>query len=331
MEDVTTTASTSETKGKVPEKYKPIQERVAAIKTAEGLSWTAIANEAGVAAGTLSPWVSGTYQAPGHEVAEALKRWLDAREARKATRAAIGEAPGFVATPTAEAIMAVLSFAQIMPDFCPVVGAPGIGKTSSIMEYQRRNPHVYVTTAVRGQGRPVQLMTQLTEEMAIGERSANLLFGAVKQYLRGKQALVVIDEAQHLTIDALEQMRQLADLSGCGVVLAGNVGLVATLKGGSAPKKRVGEYAQITSRVGATINQDSLRRGDVAAVLDAWGITDPAMRQLLSAIGAKPGALRTLTKTIRLAQLHAAGQGRTLDVDLLRAAYGQLPSDPIAA
>lgn len=329
MTDTTTEAAAP--KGKVPEKYRPIQEQVSAVKAAEGLSWVQIANEAGVAPGTLSPWVTGTYGAPGHEVAEALTRWLDARVTRKATRAALGDAPAYVETPTAQAIMAVLSFAQIMPDFCPVVGAPGVGKTTTIKEYQRRNPQVYMTTAVRGQGRPVQLMTDLCDVMGVGEKSASLLFGAVRQHLSGKQALVVVDEAQHLTTDALEQMRQLHDLAGCGVVLAGNVGLVATLRGGSAPKKKIGEFAQITSRVGATVNQDGLRKGDVAAVLDAWGISDRDMRQLLSAVAAKPGALRSMTKTIRLAQLHAAGQGRDLDIEMLRLAYGQLPTDPIAA
>lgn len=326
----TTTADTTP-KGKVPEKYRPIQDRVASLKAAEGLSWTTIANEAGVAAGTLSPWVTGTYGAPGHEVAEALTRWLDARETRRATRAALGDLPAYVETPTAREITAVLQFAQVMPDFCPVVGSPGIGKTTTIEEYQRRSPHVYVTTAVRNQGRPVQLMTQLCDEMGIGEKSANLLFSAVRAHLRGKGALVVVDEAQHLSFDALEQMRQLHDLAGTGVVLAGNVGLVSTLRGGTAAKKKVGEYAQITSRVGATINQADLRRGDVAAMLDAWGIQDKDMRQLLAAIAAKPGALRTVTKCIRLATLMGAGQDRPLDIELIRAAYARLPTDPIAA
>lgn len=327
----TATAETAAPKGKVPEKYRPIQEQVSAVKAAEGLSWVQIANEAGVAPGTLSPWVTGTYGAPGHEVAEALTRWLDARTARKATRAALGDVPTYVETPTAREITAVLQFAQVMPDFCPVVGSPGIGKTTTIEEYQRRSPHVYVTTAVRNQGRPVQLMTQLCDEMGIGEKSANLLFSAVRQHLKGKGALVVIDEAQHLTFDALEQMRQLHDLAQCGVVLAGNVGLVQTLRGATAAKKRVVEYAQITSRVGATINQAELRRGDVGALLDAWNITDRDMRQLLAAIAAKPGALRTVTKTIRLATLMGAGQGRELDIDLIRAAYSRLPADAHAA
>lgn len=332
---MTETASTADTtapaKGRVPEKYRPIQERVAAIKASEGLSWTTIANEAGVAAGTLSPWVTGTYGAPGHEVAEALTRWLDARESRAATRAVLGEAPGFVATPTAQAITAVLQFAQVMPDFCPIVGAPGIGKTTTIEEYRRRNPHVYVTTAVRSQGRPVQIMGQLCDELGVGEKSTSLLFGAVRQHLAGKTALIVIDEAQHLTFEALEQMRQLHDLARCGVALAGNVSLVATLRGGSAPKKRIGEFAQITSRVGATIVQAELLRGDVGAVLDAWGIADRDMRQLLSAIAGKAGALRLMTKTIRLATLMGAGQGRGLDIELIRAAYARLPADSIAA
>ena len=39
---------------------------------------------------------------------------------------------------------------------------------------------------------------------------------------REKPPAVVVDEAQHLTISALEAVRELYDRAGCGIVLAGS-------------------------------------------------------------------------------------------------------------
>ena len=41
-------------------------------------------------------------------------------------------------------------------------------------------------------------------------------------YLRGTKRLLIIDEADQLTLDALQAVRSLNDKAGIGIVLAGN-------------------------------------------------------------------------------------------------------------
>ena len=63
---------------------------------------------------------------------------------------------------------------------------------------------------------------------------------------------------------------------------------------------------------------------DVNALDGAWGITDGEAIDILQEIGKKPGALRVVTKTLRLASLFAQGAGEALTAQYIRAAWQEL-------
>ena len=44
----------------------------------------------------------------------------------------------------------------------------------------------------------------------------------IVQGLRGREGLLIIDEAQHLLLPALESLRSIHDATACGLVLMGN-------------------------------------------------------------------------------------------------------------
>ena len=83
----------------------------------------------------------------------------------------------------------------------------------------------------------------------------------------------------------------------------GGESLYVRLTGGS----RSAEYAQLFSRIGRRVRFSRAGQGDVDALLAAWGLSDAAVRAAALDIARRPGALRGLTKTLRLAALLASG------------------------
>jgi DNA transposition AAA+ family ATPase len=303
-----------------PAEYEDIRAQVKAIREAEKITWEQLARLTGEPAGTLSTWVGGTYTAPGHKIAAALKKWLQGREARQAI-GPIAAMPDYYETPTSRAIWDALTFAHRMPDISPIVGNPGIGKTSTLREYARKFPQVHIITVTPAQGRPQHVLPQLCDALGVAERMNARLFDALLKRLRGTDALLVIDEAQFLTVEALEQMRTLHDQAGIGVALAGNTELLAILRGKVGRKSEGVVGAQLTSRVGTRFVGRALKPGDADAMLDALAIADEQVRKIVRSIAAKPGHLRVATKAIRKALLIATTQNKAIDAQLVRWAY----------
>lgn len=290
--------------------HAAIREQVRDIMEREGLTQRRIATESGVAYGTLTPFLGGTYKGDLGRVAGELQRWLDQREAQAQTHAVLPKEPPFVRTSTAEDIFTILQFAQNAPDFGVVVGGAGIGKTRAITEYARRYPNVHVVTAEPKSSTPHNLLSLIAEEIGMVVSRADRLSREIAGKLRNTGGLVVVDEAQHLTSQALDQLRAtVLDRANCGVMVSGNESVYARLQG--AGEARNAQFAQLYSRVGMRKTQPTAKAKDIAAILDAWPITDDACRGLLTVIARKPGALRNMNKTIRLASMIAGGEAIT--------------------
>lgn len=305
-----------------------LRERARTAMTEGGLSQAAAAKEAGIAPQTYSAWLGGKYGGDNARVAGDVTRWLDSREARARTVLTLPEPPAYVATPTAREIMDRLTFAQAAGDFGVVVGVAGIGKTSAIDEYRRRTPNVFVMTADQSCRTANGLLAILADEMGVAERRSLWLSRAIAGRVRGSSALIVVDEAQHLTTEALDQLRAIPDAARCGVIVAGNEGLLARLTGGKGAT--AAQYSQLYSRVGTRFVGTAPKARDIEMLIAAWGIEDDGANKLLRAIARKAGALRLMTKVIRSAAMFAAGDGTALSAAHIRAAWQQLSSVPLA-
>ncbi|MCX5497293.1 AAA family ATPase [Kaistia dalseonensis] len=305
-----------------------LRSEVRQIIESEGLTQAFIAREAGLAPGTFTPWLGGTYKGDNVDKARAVQRWLETRQARGRTAATLPAAPKFVATLTATNILDVLAYAQTAPDFGVIVGGAGIGKTTAIEEYARRASNVFVVTAEPVLASPNNMLSALADVVTVAERRSVYLSRAISAKLRGTAGLIVIDEGQHLSSAALDQLRTIHDKAQIGVVVAGNESVFSRLQGG----ERNSQFAQLYSRVGMRMSQPKARAKDICALLEAWKITDARVVSMLKLVAAKPGALRQMTKVIRLATMLAAGDGAdALSEQHVRRAWNQLASTPLDA
>ena len=282
-----------------------------ALMADTGLSGTELAKQLGMKQATFSLWLSGKYTGRNDVQGAVVKAGLQLRAEREAVRAVVPEAPGFTNTPSAREFLEIFAHAQHLPDFGVVTGAAGIGKTSAACHYTRTTAGVWKITASPSVIGPRALLDEFARAMEIRDRLAlHKLHHAIVQKLRGTNALLIVDEAQHLQPQALDELRGLHDQAEIGVVLLGNEVVLGKIDGGM----RKPEYAQLYSRVGRRLTRKAVRNGDAEALLNASDIDAEDVRGMLAAIARRPGALRGMVKTLRLAQLVAAKEKMALSV-----------------
>ncbi len=311
------------------ERVADTRARVAAAMEAERLSAAAVGREADVGQSTVHAWLKASYSGSNAAVAFKMARWLASRQARVRTQAGLRQAPDFVATPASRAFVTVMEHAQFSPDLSVIVGDPGVGKTTTGQHYASQHANVWMLTAEPCCTVPRALLEDLGEAVgATANRNSGwLLSKAIVRKLTRSGGLILVDEAQHLSSQSLDQLRTIHDLSRVGVVLMGNPAIYGKLEGGAQRK----QFAQLYSRVGMRLSRPRATRGDVDALLDAWELADKPARELCHAVARSGGALRTMTKVLRQAHLRADGEGEALCDRHVLAAAQQLGVGPQGA
>ena len=302
------------------EDHAALREEVRGATTKRSLG--EVARLSGVGYSTLAAWMGGKYLGDNVRVAEQLRTWLRSRETAAAVSgyATALTMPDFVATPTASSVLSVLQHAQYVPDLVVIAGGAGIGKTTSVREYARTNPNVWVITGEPSLASTHGTLELLCDALGIAEHSATRRSRAIAKRVSGSGGLIVVDEAQHLASAALDQLRTLHDKAGVGLALVGNEEVYARLDGGG----RRAQFAQLFSRVGMRLTRARPTKGDIDALLEAAGVEGDADRKLLRAIAVKPGALRGMTKVLRVAHMLAAAEGVQVERAHLMRAWERL-------
>lgn len=292
-------------------------DQVRLVMQTDGLTMKEVSDESGVPYGTFSSWLPGKYTGDNSKVAEKVQNWLNTREEKKRELARVPDVPGFIPTPSALEFMEALQYAQIMTDMVVVAGSAGIGKTTAARQYQGKHSNVFIVEMEPATASVNPMMKTICDSLEIRERSAAELPRAIKNKLRNTGGLLIVDEAQHLSTASIDQLRSFYDQCNIGVALIGNMDVYSRLEGDGT---RAG-FAQLFSRVGVRISRTKPRSKDMCDLIAAWGVTDKEEIRTLKTIAARPGALRTMTKTLRLASMIAAGAGQKRDVRHLKAAF----------
>lgn len=293
------------------------------IENERGYSQARIAREVGISATTLSQWMSGTYAGDNDGVEAKIGRWVDKLQAARATAIAMPAAPDYVETPSAARVLMALRYAQLAGDIAIAYGGAGLGKTTAIREHARRAPNVWHATMTPASSGVVTCLEEIADAVnantAAGGGAAKL-HRAICRRVADTGGLLVIDEAQHLSVAALDQIRSIHDATGIGIALVGNEAVYARMTGGN----RAAYLDRLFSRIGKKVRLIRATVDDVRALVAAWGIDDARSLGILRDIASKPGGLRGLTKTLRLATMHAAGEGQPVASAHITTAWREL-------
>jgi len=285
------------------------------------------AKRMGVGYSTLSAWMGGKYSGDNGKIAAEVRKWLAAQAAAADRRAAMPALPTFIVTPTASAFLDGLEHAQAVPDLVTISGGPGVGKTLACQEYARTHQNVWIVTGRPSVSSTHAILETICYALGLREATVSRRNAAVVRRVMGTQGLLIVDEANHLTTPALDELRSIHDEARIGLALVGNEEIYGRLEGGG----RRAEFAQLFSRVGMRMRRARPLAADVNALLDAAGVSGDAERRLMRAIAAKPGALRGAAKTLRIAQMLANADGVALNVAHIGTAWARLSdSAPVA-
>lgn len=282
---------------------------------------TRIAKESGVSLSAVSGFMNDKYNGNMETIGDILELWLE--DYHRA--AELPEPPRFVETRTARQIWTSMRFASLTESISVICGNPGVGKTEAAREFRRTNNNVWMITITPSCASVLECLTELAYELGMNDapRRKGPLSRALRRRLEGTQGLVIIDEADHLGAEVLEELRLLQESARIGLVLMGNHRVYSNMTGGN----RTVEFARLFSRIAKRTAINKTKIDDVKAIADAWQITGENERELLQQIAQKPGALRILNHSLRLAAMTAHGKGERVNEDYLRQAFRELDLD----
>lgn len=305
-----------------------VRARLLAHKETTGLSWSTLATRTGIPQGTLSSFGSSTYGGNNARIASTIEKWFAAEAEQAAMSAEISiTVPDFQMTKAAREVIQLLNWAK-RGKIVVVATSPGFGKTSALRQYQADVPQVWVATMAPSTAGVATMLAEILE--AMGERDARgspqMLVKRIRERVKNTGGLIILDDAQHLSEKALEELRGLHDVTGIGIALVGNAGLLQRLEGGS----RSVAFAQLFSRISMPLVKPRAYAEDAITLGRAWGIEEPKTLNWLAELALKPGGLRGVSMTIELAAVLAGYEHKPLSPAHLQDAWAQLSTRPIA-
>lgn len=286
------------------------------------LSRAALARLLGIPKPQLEGWLDGDSEADGALI-EHIVEWLDGAAGSDAIEGELLTGPQFCKLPTAERILNAFAYCHQYGDLGCVYGAAGVGKSRAIREYETKLKNVYVMCACPEIAGVHPMLEELSRAVGLRDCAggSRTISRAIQSHLRtAKKPFLIIDEAQHLNLTALESLRSIHDSTEVGLMLVGNHLIYERLTGGT----RVAHFAQLFSRMGMQVHVRRPVRQDVATLLEGWKLSDAKSCEYLMQIAKRPGALRGVTKVLRLAIAGAGGKVARVRLDHVRAAARNL-------
>lgn len=278
-----------------------------------------LARQIGVSSAAVCQWMKDDYRGNQDVLTAKLVAW--AKMAEQVTKMKVREAPVWVETPTARQIFDAITFSRAGHTIGLIFGGAGVGKTTAIQHYANSYPNVWVWTASPACSSMMSALRGI--RAAIGGYSSGYqrqhIVQDINECLKWKAGVLVVDEAQHLKVDVLDQIRSIYDESGLDLVFSGNEKILARMGGGGRA-----EFAQITSRIGRRVRIDAPKPEDVAEIMEAWEIMGAKELDYAVKLASLHGGLRLLGNVLREAGLIADGLAAPIDLRAMRMARESL-------
>ncbi len=301
-----------------------LRERVKDLMERNDLRQEAAAKEIGRSASALNQWLSGKYKGDVTAVEADIQKWIVSRGDAAVLNDTIGTEPRFVETPSAHAYLLALRYSQHGGKFGLIYGLSGAGKTRTVRHYATMRPNVWVMTASPAERTLVPFLKRLARAIGIANagNGASEITDAIIAKVEGSGGLIVIDEADHVDLTAIEQLRFIHDQTRIGVVLVGNDVVYTQISGGT----RQAEFARLYSRIGMR-RQARCTREDIEAVARQMGVTGRDEIAFLKSIGLRSGAMRNVVQVVQQASVRARGKKEALAKEHLEMAWNNLGAE----
>lgn len=301
-----------------------------AHKAEFGLSWSELASRTQIERGTISQF-GGEKGYAGRELplAEAVQRYRELLLTRDTTFVDMPVIPGYFETQTSAEIINLLHYCQRGKMVYSSLGS-GLGKTQAACHFASLYPHVYIVTIWPSHGSQGPMQIRVLEALGSNGVSGavHALSGMICAKLRTMHRPVLIfDEAQELTVKAIEEIRGWAGETGAGIAFFGDQRLANLINNGTGKN----DLPQLRRRLRSMPVRMVPYHQDVVALANAWGIQSDQMVKELIKIAVKPGALGVATQVLELAAMMASADKKPLALMHLQQAAADVMRRDIAA
>ena len=221
-----------------------------------------------------------------------------------------------VHTQVLEEVTMAVSFAEAAGDISLIYGEAGLGKTVSLKEYAHLHPEaIYIE--LKDCDKSVKGVCEKILD-AVGKPQSGTdrkLVNAISDYLLSNPRLIIIDEAQHLSVRALENLRAINDVTESGIVLCGNPTVYDRMHG-----RGQAHFAQLYSRIGIRRHIIEPTLDDITLIFEKYGLKKESIL-FLHKLALQRGGIRNCVKVLNIALQLIDIQKEPLTIDHLNSAY----------
>ena len=271
------------------------------------ISQSKAAQALGYSSGVISAYKSRTYNGDVKTLEKKIASWLE-REARRLERLDVPIAE----TSTLNKVRKAISIAQDEKGIALIVGESGCGKTTAVYHDVKENPSALLVE-VDPSFSQVTLMAEIARALGVESKgSQNAVVERVIEALIGRDAVLIVDEADYLSDKSLELLRRVInDKAQTGVVLVGLPRLEFQIR------NLKNDHQQLQSRIGVLLKLGKLKKEDAGKIVG--GVWQNVAKQTLDAfIQTANGSTRTLVKLMgRVHQIMGINRDEQPDAEII--------------
>ena len=250
-------------------------QKLLTYKETTGKTQSEIAKELDISDPQLSQFLKGVYKSP-HIIIPKIEQFFEL----KAQKEIAPKAPEYKQTSISSKVYKLIEYCHIQGKIAVAYGDAGVGKTMAIKQYAKKHPEGAIVITVSPCFASITGVNELiAEQLRIREKIARKIYSEAVAKLKRSNKVLIIDEAQHLTVRVINHLRCMSDESGIGIAFIGNDEIYLKMRGSGQAS-----YAQLYSRIAYKehITTNSITKEDIALLFEENELEENVIELLLA-------------------------------------------------
>lgn len=223
--------------------YKNTVNKLTDYMEISGKTQRQVSKETNLSTAVISQFLKGTYNGNNEEIDRIIRKYLELVENRKFN---IDCVRYYDSLQNTKITNFVCTYAHQHNDIALVCGDAGAGKTTALEHYRDNNIGIVMITANSCTSSAVAILKLISQKIGKSMNSRkDILMTELVNYFKDTNRLIIVDEADHLTMAAVQALRNLNDEAHIGIVLSGNDKLYNQMVSGA----KCSELQQLRSRI----------------------------------------------------------------------------------